>query len=137
MNPISLILKIIGNLGSLAADLGDFEQAAKDLFAGKITLAEGEKLLEDLGGILGMGFITIPGVDLSQVVSTLKSGEVVAADLIAAVKDVKATGVSAVVPDLQKAVSDLEAAVSSGIVGLQNSTKEQILQVLQEISQGL
>lgn len=137
MSPISIILKVIANLGNLSGDLADFEADAKKLFAGQMTIADAEQLISDLGGILSMGFISIPGIDLSQVQNTLKTAQGLASDLISGVKDVAAQGVAHVVPDLGKAIDDLESGVTTGIIGLTNVTKEQVLQILTELKAGL
>lgn len=137
MNPISLILKIVGHLGSVSEALKDFEQGAKDLFEGKMNEAEVKTLLSDLENILSLGIISVPGVDMTLVSQTISGGETVAHDVIQAVQDFKSGGVETIVPDLSKAVEDLTAAVTQGIVGLTDHTKEQILAVLTEIKKGL
>jgi hypothetical protein len=135
--PIAILLKIISNLGSLSGVLKDFEQDAKDLFAGKMSKDEALGLLADLEKIIAMGFISIPGVDMGSLSNTISGGEKIVDDMLAAVSDVKSQGVAAIVPDLGKAVDDLTSALTAGVVGLKDSTKEQVLQVLAEIKAGL
>lgn len=137
MNPISLVLKVISNLGELSGSLKDFEQSAKDLFAGKLSKAEVEQLISDVTKILATGLVTIPGVTTAQLTETLTGTENLVEDVIAAVSDVKTAGVADLVPDLSKAVADLTDAVTKGVIGLTDSTKEQILSVLAEIGKGI
>lgn len=137
MNPIQLVLKVIGNLGQLSSELKDYEQAAADLFSGKLTKAEVQQVLDDTISILSLGLVTFPGVDMTKVTNTIKGSETLVDDVIASVADVKATGVTAVVPDLAKAVADITAAVTAGVVGLTDSNKEQVLAVLAEIGKGI
>jgi len=134
---IGLLLKVITNLGKLSGDLKDFEGAAKALFAGQLTKAQIEQLLSDVEDLLSSGIISIPGIDSKLVISTIQSGDTIVEDVIKAVSDVKAGGVAEVLPDLGKAVDDLIAALGQGVIGLTDSTKEQVLQVLNEIKAGL
>lgn len=136
MNPVSLILKVIANLGQISGDLKDFEQAGKDLFAGKLTKDEVTKLLTDIGGILSSGLISIPGVDSSQVVAAIGSGEKIVDDVIKAVKDVEDK--QPVEQDLGQALSDIRDLITNGVLkNFGGNTKEQVIEVIDALAKAL
>jgi hypothetical protein len=139
MNPVSLLLDIISNLGTLKTDLGDLQALASHITSGQASIADAEKFIGDLCGLLTSGFIPLPaGVDAKALVATIQGAEGVAEALISGVKDVIGKGISAVGPDLKTIVTTLTSAISGGMITkFGGFTKEQVLQVLTEISAGL
>lgn len=135
---IGIIIKVIANLGKLSQDLSDFEQDAKDLFAGKLTEDEIKTFLADVGNILATGIIALPeGIAAAAIIETLNSGEAVVADVMAAIKGVEEKGASEVAPDLKKIAMDLKAALNGGLIKLSATTSEQVNDVLDEIIKGI
>ena len=136
--PIALLLKVISNIGSLSGDLKDFEQGVADLKAGKLSKADVDQLLKDIADVLAMGLVPLPGVDMQAVISTLKSGESVVEDIMQAVSDVKSQGVSAIVPDLKKAIGDVIIGIDSGLIThFGASSAASAKQILSQIEAGL
>lgn len=136
---IGVLLKIVSHLGQLSSVLKDFEAAAKDLFDGKLTKEEIEKLLSDVISILSIGFVQLPeGVAIADVESFLHSSESVVSDVLKAVSDVEAGGVATIPPNAKQLASDLLAALESGLIkDFGGHTKEQVIEVLKAISGGL
>jgi len=135
---IGLIFKLVSNLGTISQALKDFEADVQALFKGQLTKDEVVQFLNDILSIASSGLISLPaGMTSDTIKSTLTSVEQVADDLIQAVKDLKAKGLSSLTPDLGKAVSDLIAAIQGGIVGLNGQSQDSVLAILKQIQSAL
>lgn len=135
---IGIILKIISNIGALSASLNGFENSAKDLFAGKFSEDDAKGFLAAVASILATGIIALPeGITADMVIAFIASGENIAADLVASVKDIESSGIRNVPADLKKVIADLVQAVTSGVINLKNSSIGQAVDILKEIEAGL
>ncbi len=135
---IGMILKLVSHMGALSTAGSDFEQACKDLFAGKLTKDEAEKVISDVMTIAATGIIPLPeGITADMISEVVKSSENMIEDILKAISDIKKDGVSAVIPSIKNIATDLLDALKANPPMLKQFNMSTVEEVLGDVIQGL